>query len=305
MSPNERARFDRLYQQLLRALKRHGKAPKTIEAYARGVRRLATFVDHCPDDLTVRELEAYFDRLIDTHGWSTVKTDRNGIRFFYEQVLAESMPWINMVQPPKVQALPDVLTLEEIAELICRTRERRFRIFWLATYSMGLRLGETLALEVGDIDSQRHRVHIRLGKGRKDRFVVLPQLTLNALRDWWSTHRHPRWLFPARTSAPGIVADSVMDRSGIQRAFRRAATDARIRKRISIHSLRHSYATHLVEAGLNLRSVQDQLGHASPTTTARYVRMSEVSRTQQDAAINALIDRLTAAVRATSVAARA
>lgn len=298
MSPKEQARFDRLYQEHLRALKRHGKAPKTIEAYGLGVRRLAAFVDHCPDDLDVATLKAFFDSLIDSHGWSTVKTDRNGIRFFYEQVLGEAMPWVEMLKPPKVQALPDVLTIAEIARLIGCTRERRYRVFWLATYSMGLRLGETLGLETGDIDSDRRTVHIRLGKGRKDRFVVLPEITLRALRDFWRLHRHPRWLFPAPSADAQLLAETVMDRSGIQRAFRRAAEDARIRKRISIHSLRHSYATHLVEAGLNLRSVQDQLGHASPTTTARYVRMSETSKVQQDAAINALVERLETAVRA-------
>jgi site-specific recombinase XerD len=157
---------------------------------------------------------------------------------------------------------------------------------------MGLRLGETLALEIRDIDSARRKIHVRLGKGKKDRFVVLPEITLAALRDFWRLHRHPRWLFPS----PGCN-DTLMDRSGIQRAFRRAAEDAQILKHISIHSLRHSYATHLVEAGLNLRSVQDQLGHASPTTTARYVRMSETSKVQQDTAINGLVEQLATAVR--------
>lgn len=304
MNPKEQARFDTVYQQHLRALKRHGKAPKTIEAYGRGVRRLAEFVDQCPDDLSTDTLNAYFEQLIDTHAWSTVKLDRNGIRFFYEQILGKTMPWLDMVRPPKVQALPDVLTIDEIARLVQCTRERRFRVFWLATYSMGLRLGETLKLEVADIDSARMRVHVRLGKGKKDRFVILPSMTLKALRLWWVEHRHPRWLFPARGHSPSRTAAQVMDRGTTQRAFKRAAADARIRKRVSIHSLRHSYATHLVEAGLNLRGVQDQLGHASPTTTARYVRMTETSRQHQDTAINALVERLTAAVRSASSQAR-
>ena len=298
MIAKEQTRFDQLYDERLRALKRHGKAPKTIEAYGRGVRRLATFVDRCPNDLDAGDLKAFFDQLIDSHGWSTVKTDRNGIRFFFEHVLGQSMPWVEMVQPPKIQTLPDVLTIQEIARLIGATRARRYRVFWLTAYSMGLRLGEALSLEIADIDSARRKIHIRLGKGKKDRFVVLPEITLDALRSFWRLHRHPRWLFPA----PG--AETFMDRSGIQRAFRRAAEDACIRKHISVHSLRHSYATHLVEAGLNLRSVQDQLGHASPTTTARYVRMSETSKVQQDAAINGLIEQLATTVRAAYEASR-
>ena len=297
MKPKSQSRFDRLYDEHLRALKRHGKADKTIEAYGRAVRRLADFVDDCPDALSVDELNAYFEWLIDNRGWSTVKLDRNGIRFFYEEVLGKTMPWLDMIRPPKVQALPDVLSIEEIARLVAATRERRYRIFWLATYSMGLRLGETLALQVGDIDSQRMRVHVRLAKGKKDRFVILPTLTLQALRSWWREHRHPQWLFPGLLHSQAIPAPQVMDRGTTQRAFKRAAEDARIRKQVSIHSLRHSYATHLVEAGLNLRGVQDQLGHASPTTTARYVRMTETSRLQQDEAINGLLDRLVQAVR--------
>lgn len=279
-------------------MKRHGKAPKTIEAYGRAVRRLAGFVETCPDDLSTDTLNTFFEWLIDSHGWSTVKLDRNGIRFFYEEVLHKSMPWLDMVQPPKIQALPDVLTLDEIARLIGATRERRFRVFWLATYSMGLRLGETLKLEIADIDSARMRVHVRLGKGMKDRFVILPAVTLEALRRWWAMHRHPRWLFPGQSSTPEAPAGHLMDRSTTQRAFKHAAEAASIRKHVSIHSLRHSYATHLVEAGLNLRGVQDQLGHASPNTTARYVRMTETSTLQQDTAINGLVDRLAAAVRA-------
>lgn len=208
------------------------------------------------------------------------------------------MPWLNMIRPPKIQALPDVLTIDEIARLIHATRQRRFCVFWLATYSMGLRLGATLQLAVADIDSARRRVHVRLRKGNKDRFVILPDVTLKALRGWWAEHRHPQWLFPGQVSTAAAPAGHLMDRSPTQRAFKRAADDAGMRKRVSIHSLRHSYATHLVEAGLNLRSVQDQLGHASPTTTARYVRMTEVSKQHQDSAINDLVDRLAAAVRA-------
>lgn len=300
MNTDHQARFDCLYAQHLRALKRHGKAVKTIEAYGLAVRRLAQFVDRCPCDLNTDELNRFFEWLIDTKGWSTVKLDRNGIRFFHEQVLGRAMPWLTMLKPPKFQTLPDVLTIEEIAQIIQRTRERRYQVFWLTTYSMGLRLGESLKLEVADIDSARMHVHVRLAKGNKDRFVVLPAVTLETLRRWWAEHRHPRWLFPGQPSTPAVPAGHLMDRSTVQRAFRLAVTDAGIRKHVCIHSLRHSYATHLVEAGLSLRAVQDQLGHASPTTTARYVRMTEVSKHNQGAVINGLVERLTGAVRASA-----
>jgi len=300
MNTDHQARFDSLYDQHVRALKRHGKATKTVEAYGLAVRRLAHFIDRCPDDLTPEDLNTYFEWLIDTKGWSTVKLDRNGIRFFYEQILGQSMPWLTMVRPPKIQTLPDVLTVEKIANIIHCTRERRYKVFWLATYSMGLRLSKTLKLEIADIDSARMRVHVRLGKGNKDRFVILPAITLQALRRFCAEHRHPRWLFPGHASTPDVPVDHLMDRSTLQRAFKQAVADAGIRKRVSIHSLRHSYATHLVEAGLSLRGVQDQLGHVSPTTTARYVRMTEVSKQNQDLVINDLVERLTGALRASS-----
>ena len=118
MHTADQARFDSLYQDLLNTLKRHGKASKTVEAYARGVRRLTRFYDRCPVDLTVAELNAYFDSLIQSHSWSTVRTDRNGIQFFYKYILNRDMPWVNMLKPPRVQSLPDVLTHNEIASII-------------------------------------------------------------------------------------------------------------------------------------------------------------------------------------------
>ena len=120
------------------------------------------------------QLEVYFAKLVESHSWSTVKVDRNGLQFFWKHVLKRDGSWINMIKAPKIQSLPDILTLAEVEPLIGATRKLRYRVFLLATYSMGLRLGETLALEVGDIDSQRKQVPIRRGKGHKDRLVALP-----------------------------------------------------------------------------------------------------------------------------------
>src|SRR5699024_6060815 len=149
--------------------------------YARAVRRIARVFDRCPDDLTVEELEQYFTDLVDSHSWSMVKIDRNGLRFFFEQVLDREMPWLNLVKPPVTKALPDVLTPTEIGRLILVSRKLSYQSFWWVTYSMGLRLSETLYLEIGDIDRERMQVHIRSGKGRTDRFVHLPDLTLKVL----------------------------------------------------------------------------------------------------------------------------
>lgn len=292
MNATEQSRFDVLYQNHLTALTLQGKARKTIESYAFAVRRLAQHLDRCPDNLSSDELRDYFAALIQSHSWSAVKIDRNGIRFFHEHVLKAPMPWIDMIKPPRIQSLPDVLAREEIERIIRHTRVSRYQTFWLVAYSMGLRLGEALSLTIADIDSTRMLVHIRQGKGNKDRFVLLPELTLQVLRREWCRHRHPRWLFPGKAATGGGPAPGVMDRGTTQRAFAQAVRDSGVRKKVSIHSLRHSYATHLVEIGVNLRGVQELLGHACPNTTARYVHMTEQATRDNRTVVNHLVSAL-------------
>src|SRR5699024_7789180 len=147
------------------------------------------------------------------------------------------------------------------------------------------------------IDRERMQVHIRSGKGRKDWFVHLPDLTLKVLARLWRSHRHPCLLFPGRPGANGAPAVGVMDRGSTQKAFARVVADTGIRKKVSIHSLRHSYATHLMEAGLHLSGVQALLGHADPKTTARYVRMTEKVRADSHDAVNRLTVKLAQIMR--------
>src|SRR5262249_9106670 len=148
--------------------------------------------------------------------------------------------------------------------------------------SLGLRLTEGLHLQVGDIDAARMMVHVHRGKGAKDRYVPLPSSTLKALRDYWSTHRHPSWLFPAtgRDHGQSARADGPMERSSVQGALRRAVRELGFCKAISIHTLRHSYATHLLESGVNLRLIQQYLGHSSLQTTMVYLHLTAVSYDQ-------------------------
>ena len=152
MNQAETNRFNELYQRHLRLLKLQGKSQKTIDAYARAVRRISEHFDCCPDQLTLEQREQYFSDLVKSHSWSTVKIDRNGLQFFWKHVLKQDWQWVNIVKAPKVRSLPDILTVAEVEQLIGATRKLRYRVFLLATYSMGLRLSETLALQVGDID---------------------------------------------------------------------------------------------------------------------------------------------------------
>lgn len=187
MNKVQQKRYQLLYQEHLSALERQGKSKSTIDVYARAVRRITEYFDRCPDRLTTEHLKEHFTNLIQTHSWSTVKVDRNGLQFFYKHVISKDWKWIDLVKPPQVKSLPDILTADEISLIINSTCEARYQTYILTVYSMGLRLGEALNLKVGDVDSKRMRVRVRNGKGRKDRFVILPETTLHALR---STGQH-------------------------------------------------------------------------------------------------------------------
>ena len=195
MNQNEQQRFDHLNQRYLNELTLQGKSPRTIEAYSRCIRKLSEFFDGCPDHLTVDQLKEYLLHIVDTRSWSAVKIARNAIQFFCKQVLGKQWEWINIVKPPRVQPLQDVLTQKELGLIISCTRKLSYQVYYLTTYSLGLRLSEALNLRVADMDGQLMRVHIRCAKGNKDRFVPLPLMTLKALRQYWVTHRHPDLLF--------------------------------------------------------------------------------------------------------------
>jgi len=189
--------------------------------------------------------------------------------------------------------LPDILTVKEVERLINGTRELRYQTFMLTAYSMGLRLGEALNLQVGDIDKERMKVHVRQGKGKKDRFVTLPEASLLAMRKYWATHRHPTLLFPAgKTPELRRSAKGVMDRGGLQKSFKVIVSDCGIRKPVTPHSLRHCYGAHLVEAGVNLRAIQHEMGHECPKTTALYTQLTEITHQHTDQLINRLVNRL-------------
>jgi site-specific recombinase XerD len=227
-----RAEFDRLYDTHLRHLRLKGLRPKTIEAYSRGVRRMGEYFDHRIDALSSDELSRYFSDLLQTHSWSSVKLDLYGYKFYTEHVLGK--PWVSpkLVKAPKVQRLPDIVTVEEAARLFAATRCLSYRVFFFTLYSMGLRLGEGLALRVGDIDAARMRVHVRDAKGRRDRLVPLPTASLAVLRRFWAVHRHPELLFPARAGGAGAAhqARDPLDRGGVQRALAQVVADIGLKK---------------------------------------------------------------------------
>jgi site-specific recombinase XerD len=165
---------------------------------------------------------------------------------------------------------------------------QRYRVCLSTIYACGLRVQEGVHLQVRDIDSDRMQVHVRHGKGAKDRYVPLPESTLKMLRQYWCTHRHALWLFPARTRA-GVspsTATTPMSVSGVQKTFKAALQESGVQKPATVHTLRHSYATHLLEAGVNLRLIQAYLGHNSPQTTAIYTHVTRDGENLAAEAIN-------------------
>lgn len=232
MATTDQDAFNRRYASHLKLLKLQGLQPKTIDAYARGIRRMGDYFDHRIDHLTEAQLTDYFSDLLATHSWSSVKLDLYGYKFYTTHVLRKPWSIPDLVKAPKVQRLPNIVSIEEAQRLFAATRVLSYRVFYFTLYSLGLRLGEGLALTIADIDAQRRRVHVRDAKGHKDRFVPLPEQTLSVLRRFWRTHRNPTLLFPSRKGGLHAAASATapLDRGSIQAALREVASDCGLKK---------------------------------------------------------------------------
>ena len=232
MNPSTKAQFDQRYQTHLKHLKLKGLQPKTIEAYTRAIRRIGDYFDHQIDALTAAQLTDYFTDLVASHSWSSVKLDLYGLKFYYAHVLRQ--PWVapGLIKPPRSQRLPDIVTVDEARRLFAATRVVSYRVFYFTLYSLGLRLGEGLRLQVSDIDAARGRVHIRDAKGNRDRFVPLPQATHQILRRFWQVHRNPVLLFPNRRGGRQGAASATtpMDRGGVQTALHQVIASCGLKK---------------------------------------------------------------------------
>jgi integrase/recombinase XerD len=270
-----------------------GLSDRTQEAYLRAVRQLADYFHTPPDRLTEPQVRDYFLHLKNDRKFASASLviAYSGIKFFYSHTAPRDWSTLQRLRVRKEKRLPDVLSVEEVRRLIAAVRTPHNRAYFWTVYSLGLRLEEGLHLQVGDIDSQRMLVHVRRGKGAKDRYVPLPSRTLTVLRQYWTTHHHPEWLFPARSrdGHQAATADQPMTRATVQKAMSRVVHELGFKKAISIHSLRHSYATHLLEAGVNLRLIQQYLGHSSLHTTMVYLHLTTASQEQAVARIETLM----------------
>jgi integrase/recombinase XerD len=217
-----------------------------------------------------------------------------GLKFFYDFTLKRDWPTLTLVRAPHEHKLPVVLSQSEVKRVLSSIRIFRHRACLSTIYACGLRLSEATHLKIGDIDSHHLVLHVKHGKGGKDRFVPLPQGTLLMLRDFWKTHRNKVWLFPApgRSGTHMPESNRPLPISSVQIVFKAAVRQCGIYKRVSVHTLRHSYATHLLEKGVNLRLIQEYLGHKSPKTTAIYTHLTEKIQEAGYRAINELVDEL-------------
>lgn len=279
-----------LRQKMIEDMTLRGLSPKTQRAYVRVVRDLAAYYDRSPDQIEEEELRAYFLYLKQERGLSrsSCTVALCGIKFFYEYTLQRKWPTLELMRPRKAHKLPIVLSREEVYQILSHVRRPHYRVCLSTIYACGLRISEGAGLQVTHIDSSRLQLHIRQGKGNKDRRVPLPEGILARLRQHWLGHRHPVWLFPARTRG-GVQADATapMSTTGVGDAFKGALDESGVKKKATVHTLRHSWATHLLESGVHLRLIQLWLGHSSPRTTAMYTHLT---RKAEEVAVTTLND---------------
>jgi integrase/recombinase XerD len=285
-----------LRERMIEDMQLHGLSANTQEAYVRAVKQLAEYYDQSPEQITEEELRQYCLYLKNEKGVSrsTMTVALCGIKFFYQHTLKRQWSLLAFVRPPHEQKLPAVLSVEEVHRVLSCLRKPCYRACLSTIYACGLRLNEGVHLQVQDIDSSRMLVHIRQGKGGKDRYVPLPGRTLTLLRAYWLTHHHPKWLFPAKpdTGQPLAAAQAPISAGVLAQAFRAAVRASGIRKNATVHTLRHSYATHLLEAGVSLRQIQAWLGHSAPKTTAVYAHLTHKTEEPALAALDQLMGDL-------------
>ncbi len=287
-----------LRQRMIEDLHLRGYADRTVEAYVGAVAHLARFHHTAPDQLTDAQLRAYLVHLTTERriAASSLTVALSGLRFFYEQTLNRRWTILDVARPKREKTLPVVLSRAEVWRILAAVHIPTYRVCLTTIYSCGLRLLEGTALQVPHVDGDRAVLHIHHGKGGVDRIVPLPQATLALLRAHWRTHRNPLWVFPApRRRPPRPLHDPAIGPIGptsLQKAFGHAVRQSGVGKRAHVHTLRHSYATHLLEAGVPLTLIQAYLGHSSPGTTAIYTHVTRELRASALDPINDLMPRV-------------
>lgn len=290
-----------LYNRMSDDLHLAGMSERTHEGYLRAVRQLADFVKRSPDQITEDQVRKFFLHLKNERNFATgsLRVAFSGLKFFYTRTCRREWQTLAQMKIQNVRSLPEVLTIDQVHAIIDACTTQRMAVYFWTVYSLGLRLQEGLNLHVGDVDSKRMMVHVHRGKGAKDRYIPLPQSTLQLLRRFWPTHRHPTFVFPADgrdhrgVSHPRgpSQATTPMSLTAVQGAMKQITRKINFGKKVSTHTLRHSYATHLLEAGVSLRLIQQYLGHTSLQTTMVYLHLTHAAVTDARKVIDGLFQR--------------
>lgn len=280
-----------LYNRMSEDLHLAGMSSRTHDGYLRAVRQLADFSRRSPDSITEDQMRQFFLHLKNEKKFASgsLRVAFSGVKFFYTRTCRRDWQSLAFMKIQNVKSLPEVITTGQVQEIIDHCTTTRMAVYFWTVYSLGLRMDEALSLQVGDVDSKRMMVHVHRGKGAKDRYIPLPKSTLIMLRQFWQTHRHPRFLFPADgrnhrgVSHPQGISKAAtpMSATAVQGAMKQITKKMNFGKKVSTHTLRHSYATHLLEAGVSLRVIQQYLGHTSLQTTMVYLHLTE--RAEADA----------------------
>lgn len=284
-----------LRKQMLEDMQLRGFSPATQDSSVRGVQRLAKHYHKSPDLISAEELRQYFLHMKEDQHYSrsTATITLCGIKFLYQHTLAKPWPVLDLVRPGKQRKLPVVLSVQEVQKILQAVQAPLYRVCLTTIYSCGLRVGEAIGLQVSQIDGARQQLRIR-GKGNKERYVPLAERTLEMLRNFWKVHRSPQGLFPA-SEQPRVCPrneDQPVAVANVQRAFKGALAGSGINKAAHVHTLRHSYATHLLEAGVSLRLIQEILGHRSPSTTSIYTHITPAVCAQLNQPLAQLVQNL-------------
>jgi site-specific recombinase XerD len=286
-----------LRKRFIEDLQLRGLSKSTQESYVYHVARFAKHYWKSPDSLGEDEIRQYFLHLRNERKYSrsAITQAMCALKHFYEWTLKRPFEVFGLARPPREQKLPVVLSQLEVRRILSAVRLLRFRTCLTTIYSCGLRLGEGTNLQVCDVDGERRRLHIRGAKGGKERYVPLPQPTLLLLREYYKTHRNPDWIFPAGQKHSGLgIAKSPkpMPHQSVQIAFKAALKESGVAKRASVHTLRHSWATHLLEGRVDLRHLQTWLGHSSPKTTSIYTHLTQTGTEKARACLEKVMSDL-------------
>jgi len=266
--------MEKLIEKMQQDLLIQSYSPRTIEAYLWHVKQFTQFYSQNLDKLGEEEIRKYLYHIKTVRHYSSSNLSQafSAIKFLYRETLKMPLELKTLKGPRHAHKLPVVLSGKEIKQIFAAVENTKHRLVLMTAYSAGLRLSEVTHLKVSDIDSSRMLIRVEQGKGKKDRYTLLSKLLLDRLRDYWRLYRPPLWLFP------GSAPDKPIADTSIQKVFQRARHKAGIRKPASVHTLRHSFATHLLEQGVDIFTIKELLGHSTIMTTLQYLHLQQNKR---------------------------